>query len=183
MKSLRNQERKKVYQLLLLFIFLGVAFLVFMPGSLIWQILSTLAVLWFLVEIYYEKPDVSRIKKAFLIGLFLMLFDFLVENSGKVLGLWEGYQSLQFILFVPIEVVILCFFGGTAWSLYLPKKFNIDYTVYDIVIFSTFGALGEFILIKNGILAYMNCWTSLHAAIGYAITWIILHLLNYKILK
>ncbi|MDI6639943.1 MAG: hypothetical protein QMD78_03880 [Methanocellales archaeon] len=141
------------------------------------------AILWFLIELYHNKTQTNKLKKSFLVGLFLMLFDFVVENSGKIAGLWEGYNSLFFVLYVPAEVMILCLVGGMAWALYLPERFDEVHSICDILLFSIFGALGEFILIKNGILAYMGGWTSIHAFMGYAVTWIILHALNYRIIK
>lgn len=51
-------------------------------------------------------------------------------------------------------------------ALYLPKRFDKVYSICDILLLSTFGALGEFILVKNDILAYMGGWTSIHAFMG-----------------
>jgi len=177
------KEKVKLLKLLAVFVILAIIFWIFKPGMLIWLILDICGVGWFLIELNLYKGDSSLIKKALLIGLFLMIFDFLVENSGKILGFWETYESSYFVLFVPIEIMILCLLGGAAWALYLPKKFNKLYSFFDILLFSFFGALGEFIIMKNNLMSYGGGWTSYYAFMGYAITWIILHFLNYRVIK
>jgi hypothetical protein len=176
-------EKMKLLKLLALFSILAIIFWVFTPGVFIWYTLVVCGIGWFLVEFNKHKEKKSIIKKALMIGLFLMVFDFAVENTGKVFGLWETHESLFFVLYVPIEIMILCTFGGAAWALYLPENFDKTHAFLDILVFSFFGALGEFIIMKNNLMSYGNGWTSYHAFIGYAITWMILHFINYKVIK
>jgi ABC-type polysaccharide transport system permease subunit len=70
-----------------------------------------------------------------------------------------------------------------AWALYLPKKFRLSYSLFDILFFSFFGALGEALLIKNGLMVYTGGWTTTHAFFGYFVTWVILHTIRYKVLE
>jgi hypothetical protein len=130
-----------------------------------------------------NKTDKRRIKLAALVGVFLVAFDFLFENSGTMLGLWRSSGSIFPVLTVPIEVMIICLFGGTAWALYLPRKFNLLHTILDILLFATFGTYGEYVLMQNGMMMYYQWWTSIHAFAAYAGTWIILHAVKYKLMS
>ncbi len=112
--------------------------------------------------------------------IFLLLFDLVVENSGRLLGLWEVYGSIYFIGAVPIEVMALALVGGTAWALYQPSDFNKVYSIVDISLFSLFGTLGEYVLLTKGLMVYSGGWTTVHAVMGYALTWVILHFLVYN---
>lgn len=150
------------------------------PWINMWWVLVFSSILWLGLEVYQKKGDV---KKGMQIGLFLVVFDFVVQNIGKMMGLWESYKSSFMVMAVPIEVMLICCIGGTAWALYLPKKFNLVHTVCDILIFSFFGSLGEFLLINGGLLKYSGGWTSIHAFFAYMVTWIILHTLKYKVIR
>jgi len=114
-----------------------------------------------------------------------MVFDFVFENLGvynTFLGQWRSFHSLFFVLNVPIEIIFVTILGGTAWALYIPKKFNIFYSLGDILLFSTYGMVGEYILNSHGVMEYRGGWIP-NEFIGYMITWIILHILAYKIVK
>jgi len=176
----------KIFKLLIFFIILSLFFwysLPILPKFSFWSILLFLALAWFLIEVKINWMKRKRIKKAVMIGLFLMIFDFIFENSGFYIGFWTSFHSLFFVLTVPVEIIGVTLLGGIAWALYLPRKFNRLYSVADILLFSIFGTLGELILTTNGIMSYSSGWTSLHAFFSYMITWIILHTLNYKISK
>jgi len=158
-------------------------FCTFNPPYLIYFFFVFLSIMWLFIELKYNWEDRKKVKKALKIALFLMVFDFVVENTGAYLGLWKVTGSVLQIGVVPIEVMLIAFFGGWAWALYLPKKYNKIHTFLDIVIFSVFGAVGEFLFVRHGFLVYLDGWTSTHAFIGYAATWVILHLLNYQFLE
>lgn len=181
-------EVRKLTNLAVVFITLAIVLpivLPFLPPFSFWSILLILTVAWFLIEVKLNWRNKTRIKRALLIGLFLMIFDFIFENLGAVgsfLGEWQSFHSLFFILYVPIEIIFVTLLGGTAWALYLPKKFNIYYSLGDILLFSTYGMIGEYILTVNGIMWYRGGWIP-HEFIGYMITWIILHILAYKVVK
>ncbi|MEW6329365.1 MAG: hypothetical protein AB1468_04570 [Candidatus Micrarchaeota archaeon] len=183
-RGVRNAIRDpKVMYLTILFIFAYFALWFSLPvGRGAWMFLVMAALAWFVVELKINWSEPRRIEKAIYIGLFLMLFDFAVENSGRTLGYWTSYQSASFVLAVPVEVMLICVMGGAAWALYLPRKFNLTHSVLDILTFALFGSLGEYLLGVNGLLIYGGGWTSLHAFAGYGATWMILHYIRYNVL-
>lgn len=150
-------------------------------------ILDICAVGWFLLEYFFTEVR-NIIKKALILGLFLMSFDWLFENFGALINLWETHGSLFSIGAVPIEIMFLALIGGTAWAMHLPKKFNRVFAFFECLIFAFYGALGEYLLIKNNLMTYITrntsfIWRSLHAFTAYFITWIILFTLWYKVIN
>jgi hypothetical protein len=75
----------------------------------------------------------------------------------------------------------IAFFGGAAWAVYQPKKFNLNHSIYDSLVFGFFGALGEWLLIGQGLFAYHLWWTSYLAFASYFLTWVILHFVRYRV--
>jgi len=150
-------------------------------ADLILHLLVISALIWFFYE-YLQKRSPAELNIAFELGIFLMLFDFIVENAGAVLGLWQVVQTTFHVAYVPIEIMALTLIGGAAWALAQPGKFTRINSAIDILFFSAFGALGEYMLIKNNIMHYANGWTSMHAFLGYFITWSLLHYLRYRVL-
>ena len=140
------------------------------------------AFLWFIYETLKKKKR-SMIKYSIQLGLFLMVFDFVVENLGAFFGLWTSPKSVFPVMAVPIEIMILTFVGGYAWGMHLPLKFDEVYMLFEVLIFGFFGALGEYLLILNGIMVYNKWWNSLYAFLGYVITWIILFGMWYKVIR
>lgn len=176
---MQNEVVVKPLRLVILFTFLGVFFWYFPPAyaRLIWWILVACATGWLVIELRdHEGKDIG---KAVEVGVFLMVFDFVVENLGGIAGLWRSYNSTYLVLAVPIEIMLLAFIGGTAWALYQPRGFNWLYSFADVGVFALYGTIGEYILGTKGLLIYMGGWTSLHAFLGYAATWVILHSLVY----
>lgn len=148
-------------------------------GLLTYAALAILAFIWLIYEASKTKKQ-KLLKHAFLLGLFLMVFDFVVENAGFFAGLWTSPQSMFSVISVPIEIMLLTFIGGSAWALHLPLKSDKTYMFFEVLIFGFFGALGEYLLSLNGMMVYTNGWTSLHAFFGYVVTWIILLAVWYK---
>jgi len=175
-------QLRKVMAILGLFSVLAVVFCCLSLGSLIYIILVSLAVVWLALEVRFDSLGKS-LKKALVLGLFLMLFDFAVENVGGILGFWQTHGSLFPLWFVPVEIVALTTIGGMAWALYLPRKPDWKYTVFDSWFFAMFGALGESLMIRNGLMTYMGGWTPVHAFFGYFVTWLVLHAVWYKVLN
>lgn len=63
----------------------------------------------------YQKNTRKNLEIALTIGVFLMSFDFVFENVGTLLfEYWGTRGSYLFVLAVPVEVMLACFFGGTA---------------------------------------------------------------------
>lgn len=164
---------QKLLSKVLLFSVMGWFFFYLIPnaGYVVYTTLVTTALLWLIYEVWDEK---ERLSPAVFLGFFLMVFDWAVENSGAVLGFWNTYQSQLFIWNVPIEIMLLCLAGGTAWAMHLPKRMNKSFVYLDSLIFAFFGALGEYLLIQNNLMSYSNGWTSAHAFLGYYVTWLIL---------
>jgi len=176
-------EKPHAYKLLGLFMyFCLLAYMLwrFDIGYAILPLLVLSAIGWLEYE-WQKDPKHLAPVDAVKIGFFLMVFDFAVENAGASLGLWHVVESGLFVLAVPIEIMLLALFGGTAWALAQPKKFSRINSALDIALFSVFGMIGEFLLIKNGIMEYSGGWTSLHALAGYVITWCILLFVRYRV--
>lgn len=185
LKTLDFRKPPMMYAcLLILFSLLAILFTSGILSPLaIWWTLAGLAVAWLALEYALNRKSPRMLQKAILMGLFLMVFDFIFEGSGTLFELWRSSHSVLPVMTVPVEVMLICLFGGAAWYLYLPRKFNLPHSAADILLFALFGALGEAVLMGNGMMTYYQWWTSYHAFIAYGITWVILHYVRYKILK
>jgi hypothetical protein len=89
----------------------------------------------------------------------LVTFNLIINYQGAIRGIYtiSGQYSLFFILGNPIELLFLSLFGGAAWFLHLPQKFDLLYSTVDIVMLSSFGTIAElFILIPNNLMTYLT---------------------------
>ena len=173
-----------LFSLVVLFTLLAAALtLSLIPQGLVYSTLLFFALAWFVIEWIAWKPEPGRIRKAMLVGVFLLAFDFIVENSGWIYGLWETKNSALAIGIVPIEIMLVCLIGGTAWALYLPRKFDWVLSTADIVVFAMFGALGEHMMRQAGLMFYYEWWNFGWALVAYAFTWMILHFVRYRLLR
>jgi len=177
------KEKVNLMNIFVLFSALGFIFSTFKPRDFIWLILVECSILWFLIEFYHNRDSPKALKKAAVMGLSLMLIGSVAENVGGALGLWRISESISFIGYMPIEAILICFLVGFAWSLYLPDKFNKNYSLYDILLFSIFGTLGEIVLVNNGIMEYQGGWGTPFVFAGYLLVWVLLHVMNYKVLR
>lgn len=162
------------------FVILAILFYTVQLGNFAWLILLASAIAWFDLEAKNRKK--GELQNAMKIGAFLLVFDFIFENTGWIFGLWQTWSAFA-VGVVPIEVMGIAFFGGTAWALYLPKKFSMMHSLIDSFIFGFFGALGEWLLIQQGLFAYYHWWTSMLAFATYFGTWLLLHFIKYRIIK
>lgn len=150
-----------------------------------WLILPIVAMIWFKFE--YKQLKISQrknmLKISLMLGLFLMIFDFVIENLGAIFGYWVSINSHLFVLAVPIEVMLTCFFGGAAWTLFIyQKRDNWKFVNFNSVLWSVGGTAGERFLNKINFMAYGNGWLSLpHAFLAYLATFLLLHYIAYKI--
>ncbi|MFH0896905.1 MAG: hypothetical protein V1850_02505 [Candidatus Bathyarchaeota archaeon] len=183
-----------VFELMILFFGLVYAGL-FSPFN--WWIIPIVSTLLFLLE--QRRSIKSNLKIALLIGFFLLVFDFAFENTGTLIfGSWGTKGSFLFILAVPTEVMITCFFGGAWWAQHFISVYsqftsgfqghaNSRLRFYliglDLFFFGIGGAIAEWFLIQRGIMYYANGWNSIHAFIAYLATWLILHILLYVLIK
>jgi hypothetical protein len=183
-----------VLEFIIFFFGLGVFFV---PSSMPfnWWIIPLVSFFLFLFE--YRKVTGRNLKIALFIGVFLMVFDFVFENIGTlVFGYWGTYGSSLFVLAVPIEVMLTCFFGGTAWALYvlsahavfvskyqshsnMPLRFSL--ILMDLFFFGAGGAVAEWCLIQKGVMYYALGWTTPNAFVAYFATWTMLHTLLNKL--
>ncbi|MBI1973226.1 hypothetical protein HYS54_00290 [Candidatus Micrarchaeota archaeon] len=189
-----KEDAEKLVSVPILFTLFAVAFWLvtqygpefgIVASTLIWPALLVGTFSWFSYEVGKHRTRLVYVLKALLLGAFLVVFDFAVENAGAILGFWTVKQSALHVMAVPVEVMILIFFGAAAWAMHVPEKRNWLYMLFDSLNFGFFGALGEFILLQNQMMEYSNGWTSMHAFAGYFVTWLILFalwwlVLNYK---
>jgi len=187
-------DNRSIYHFVFEFVVFFFGFGVFIVPSAIpfnWWIIPVVSMLLFLLE--QQKSTRSNLEIALIVGSFLLTFDFAFENVGTLLfGYWGTSGSSLFVLAVPIEVMLTCFLGGAAWSLYvmsvhaffisrLQGHFNGPLRLYlillDLFFFGVGGAVAEWCLIQRGVMHYDNGWTSIHAFIAYFATWLMLHIL------
>jgi len=178
-------------EFLVFFFGIGV-FIVPSPLPFNWWILPLISCMLFLME--YRNGFKENLRPALIVGTFLLVFDFIFENVGTWLGFWGCYNSSFFVLAVPIEVMLTCFFGGTAWCMYtltmsadvaakFKNKFNKS-IVYPLILLDLFffgigGAVAEWCLIQRGLMYYANGWIMLYAFISYFLVWLLLHVITY----
>lgn len=172
---MKTPEIKALGAKALLFSLVAVFFWWIAPngGLMTYATLLILAILWLGYELNQPKKR-KILNQALALGLFLMLFDFVIENGGFFAGLWTSPQSIFLVIAVPIEIIALTIIGGTAWALHIPEKPSHSYIAFELLIFGIFGALGEYLLMLNGMMVYTGGWTSIHAFFGYVITWVVL---------
>jgi hypothetical protein len=172
-----TREFRKLALLTGYFLLLAVLLLEVRIGQLSWYIILASALAWFVLE---TRENRGRVREAMKVGAFLLIFDFIFENSGWLAGLWSTKSQIA-VGVVPLQVMGIAFFGGAAWALYLPKKFSLGHSVVDSVVFATFGALGERLLIGQVLFVYDKWWTSYDAFLAYFLTWVVLHYVRYHV--
>lgn len=135
----------------------------------------------FVASLIYKK-DLRIFKYALILGVFLMVFDWVVENIGAMLNFWYSFNSSFFVLAVPIEVMIAAVLGGFAFALFMPRKFNLKYILLVSLLVGIGGAFGESRLQLIGLMTYGGGWFWPHAVISYFLTWVLLSIVWYKVL-
>jgi len=187
-------EERSFYEFALEFVILFFGLGVFLVPSSIpfnWWTIPSISVLLFAFE--HRRSTIRNLKAALLTGAFLIVFDFIFENVGTlVLGYWGTRGSSLFVLAVPIEVMLTCFFGGTAWALYVLSAHNSFVTnhqsisskslryyliLLDLVFFGAGGAAAEWCLIQRNVMYYAGGWATQHAFVAYFAVWTMLHIL------
>jgi hypothetical protein len=189
-----TSEKRSVYEFALEFVILFFGLGVFFVPSSIpfnWWIIPSISVLLFLFE--FRKSTLGNLKAALFTGAFLMVFDFIFENVGTlVFGYWGTHGSSLFVFAVPIEVMLTCFFGGTAWALYVlsahnsfvrnhhsisGKSLRFYLILLDLVFFGAGGATAEWCLIRRNVMYYAKGWTTPYAFVAYFTVWTMMHIL------
>ena len=78
-------------------------------GQASWYVILASALAWFGLE---ASENRGRLTSAMEVGAFLLIFDFIFENSGWLAGLW--YTKSEFhVGVVPLQVMGIAFFGGS----------------------------------------------------------------------
>lgn len=147
-----------------------------------WLTMMLPSILFFMVLVLiFRKREPYRIKVGLLVGIFLMVFDFVAENLGKMFGFWESFYSIQFVLAVPIEVMIICIFSGASWAMLLPVKRDPKYSI--LYVFTTGSILNyieDYIIMSLGYMSpHANGWTPFICWMSYVATIFILHEFTY----
>jgi hypothetical protein len=142
--------------------------------QIIWTIFVIGALLFFTYAVWDTRKERFYIFPYFILGVFLLIFDFFVETVGGFLNFWVSRESIFPFGFVPLEVMVMAVFGGTAWVTQVRKLKGISQYLYFILFWTTGGAFGEQILLFNGMMEYRTGWNLYLAWIAYLITWIIL---------
>lgn len=156
----------------------------YLPPSSFWYILLVPAIVWFAAELKINWKDKSRIVNAIIIGMLLVIFNLVINYRGLIRGIYtiSSEYSLFFISGNPMELLLISLFGGVAWFLHLPKKFDFWYSMLDVILLSLFGGIAELFLITQ-----YNLMTYISVAFPdpfftYALVWSILHFVYYKML-
>ena len=180
-----GEERNILVGKVALFSVVGLALLFLTPnaGYRPYEILVGTAVLWIGFELLFRNKDPAKPGRALKLGVFLMVFDWIVENAGAIMGLWTTHNSVFPVGAVPIEIMARTVIGGSAWAITLPKKPTKQFLALEVLLFGVYGALGEYMLGLNGVMRYYGGWAPIHAFFGYVITWIILLALWYKVIR
>ncbi len=147
----------------------------------LWTFLFILAAAILGCVISAMRPPHAQLKNAFLLGLFLALFDFVFENAGAQAGLWYSQGGFAYLLAVPIQVVFIALMAGAAFHLVLPARKDALYMVSTALLIAAIGTGIEAILLDHGLLTYAGGWTSTHAILSYWATFMLMHLVNLKL--
>jgi hypothetical protein len=88
------------------------------------EIIQNILIINLVIFVFY--PDNRTFKIAFLIGIFTMLFDFVLETIAVILNWWYPLGGIQYppIIIVPLEMLIGFLFIGTSIGIILtfPEK-------------------------------------------------------------
>jgi len=147
-------------------------------GMSLWIFLLITAIALWAVIFYFKRPDKTTRKRAVKLGLFLLVFDFVFENIGYVLGLWEATGSIYRVIAPPIEVVGIALLAGYTYSVLFPKKFDWNLGLASSLLIAVTGVAFESILIGEKLLAYTGWWDSYFALVSYFVTFLIMHKIN-----
>jgi hypothetical protein len=174
--------REKLLGKFMVFSLIGIFFYSVTPnaGYAMYITLIATALAWLFYEWnFHGKPVIPALS----LGVFLVVFDWIIENAGGILGFWYTKHSIFTVGYVPIEIMVLILVGGTAWAMHLPARLNKKFVYLECLLFGLFGAFGEWLFQLNDLMVYGNGWTSIHAFFGYAIVWFILFWVWYTVIN
>jgi hypothetical protein len=128
-----------------------------------------------------RKPDAKMRTRMLRLGLFLALFDFVVETAGALAGLWVSSSSTMMLGFVPIEVLGIAICAGSAYAMLFPKKCDCALTITGSFLIAAVGVCIEGMLMGFNVLNYLGPWTAFHALLAYWATFWMLNWVNSKL--
>jgi len=173
----------RVIRLIGLFSFLFAMFWVGLPmmtSDQFWTILLLVAIGWFIFELIARRGNLNLKSLAFpfLVGISLLVMDLIINYVGLLWNLYTITPTRFTVLADPLQLPLIAFFGGSAWAMHIPEKFDPVYTSADVLIFGFFGTITERMLNINGIMDYVSVnWVN--AFFTYAFVWLVLHLVYY----
>ena len=96
------------------------------------------------------------LKPAIIMGLALVVIDFIVESAGAVMGLWQVNPETSVFMagFVPLEVLGIAFFAGATYYYILAPKTDFKRMVFTALMISTAGMVLENELIAANHITY-----------------------------
>jgi len=126
------------------------------------------------------------LKPALVLGLFLMVFDFLFESLGAVLGLWHinPANSILMLGVVPVEVLLIAFFAGATYYYILAPKTDFKRMVFTALMIATAGMVLEKELIALNHMTYSPdsatfiSWNPIYAFIAYFAVFTLLYFIK-----
>lgn len=175
------QSHRRMFLLLLWgFSAFAVVFFTLPIGSLLWSVFALAGIAFFALEIKlnYAGKITERIRKAACIGLLVLALAFVSGLAAGALNLWKTSGSMLEIAGMPAEVLLLAFFGGTAWALYVPKEKENAFILFDTALFSVFSTLFGYLLAYNGLVSF-GAWNYALDFAASAALWLALHFARY----
>ncbi|MEM3770731.1 MAG: hypothetical protein QXW80_00165 [Candidatus Micrarchaeia archaeon] len=135
--------------------------------------------IYYLIKDKTSKSKLNELNsRAIRLGIFLLVFDFIFENLGLLLGYWYTSGSILQLGAVPIEVMGIAFCAGFTYAVLFPRKFDTKLGFFSSVWIAAAGTAIEAILVSQGVLTYIGGWTSLHAFVSYLAAFMIMHKVN-----
>ena len=147
-------------------------------GMNLWQYLLVLAVASALTIKLVLKP--KRVKPALLLGLFLALLDFAVQNLAAYKNLWYSSGSLLFLGAVPVEVFLIAILAGFTYRIVFSRGFDLKFAFASSLLIATVAVGLEAFLINEKLLYYAN-WNSWLALTAYFAVFMALNYLNTRV--
>ena len=144
----------------------------------LWQYLLVLALASALTIKLVLKP--KRVRSALLLGLFLALLDFAVQNLAAYKNLWYSSGSLLFLGAVPVEVFLIAILAGFTYRLVFCKGFDVKFAFASSLFIASVAVGLEALLISERLLAY-GSWNSWYGLGSYFTVFFVLNYLNSKI--
>lgn len=146
--------------------------------AIAWNLISVglPAIIAVMMIIYFRKVrDKTKVKAAVTVGILLSVCDYVLETAGKITGYWESLQGTFYLGYVPIEIMIITFFGGMMWCMLLPVKRNNTFSILYCMVSILYCVFLESKLVDLGLFPYGNGWTSFHALAVYTMIIFLIH--------